>query len=247
MKKRGQAAAFIIIGIILLVVVGAFIAVKTEFLDDLFSKIATERKTVPQQVKPLQDFLDSCVKRTAEQAVQILALQGGYIELQQDSIPTTSFTPLGSTLEIIPNSGFATSVWFRERGNGIQDLNVPSKEKMELEIENYLERNFIFCVANLTEFDERGYETTANGIPKADVIIADRKISTKITFPINVKIESTDFLLEEHTAEFSSNLGLLHKTAKEILEAENKGFFLENKTIDMLVAYDQEIQIGRAS
>ena len=32
MKKRGQAAAFIIIGIILLVVVGAFIAVKTEFL-----------------------------------------------------------------------------------------------------------------------------------------------------------------------------------------------------------------------
>lgn len=241
MVKRGQAAAFIIIGLIILVVVIGFIAIKKGILQDLFEKIATERRTVPEQVKPLQDFLDSCVTKITKEGINTVALQGGYLNLAEDPIPTTPFTPLGTSLEIIPDSDLKTSVWFRERGNGIQELNIPKKQDVEKSIGDYIVNNFASCVSNLTQFEQQGFVATASAIPKAEVNLNDKKVSAIVTYPINVKILDTNFTLSQHVANIDSNLGILYNMAKEILEAENKDYFLENKTIDMLVAYDPEV------
>src|SRR3989338_9134826 len=111
MKKRGQAAAFIIIGLIVLIIVIGVIAVRKGFLQDLFEKISTERRTIPQQIRPVQDFLDSCVSQITKEGIAEIALHGGYTSFKEDIIPTTPFTPLGNSLEIIPNTDFRTAVW----------------------------------------------------------------------------------------------------------------------------------------
>src|SRR3989344_3432093 len=173
MRKRGQAAAFIIIGIILLIIVIGFITVKRGVLSDLFEKISGERRLVPQQVKPVQDFLDSCVSQLTLEGTDILAQQGGYIDLPLDPIPTTPFTPLGSNLEIIPNSGFRTSVWFREKGNGIQETNMPSIDDMENSLSDYVAINFVRCVNNLTTFAQQGYIVQASSFAAAKTEITE--------------------------------------------------------------------------
>ncbi len=241
MRKRGQAAAFIIIGLVLLIVVIGILAVKTSLLDDLFGRISGERRAIPQQVKPIQDFLDSCVTQVTKEAVDRVALQGGYLNLPQDPIPSTPFTPLGPSLEILEGSDLKTAVWFRERGNGIQELNIPTEQNIENGISEYLTENFAICVNNLTKFQEQGFLISANAIPETTVELSDNKVSTTVEFPINIKILDTNFTLSEHHADVDSNLGKLYQMAKEIVETENKEFFLENKTIDMLVAYDPEV------
>lgn len=241
MKKRGQAAAFIIIGLIFLILLITFIAVKRGFLSDLFEGVSNERINVPQQVKPLQGFLDSCVNGITNEAVTLIGLQGGYIDLEEDEIPTTPFTPLGKNLEIFADSDFRTSVWFRERGNGIQELAIPTRSFMEDEIRKHVERNFALCVYNLTSFEDQGYIISGNGVPKANVQIGDGKISSVVNFPLNIKIKDTDFVLSEHRADIDSNLGKLHNMAIQIMESENEEHFLEQKTLDILVAYDPEV------
>src|SRR3989338_5723658 len=195
MKKRGQAAAFIIIGIIILIIIIGIIVVKNDYLSELFDKISTERQTVPQQVRPLQDFLDSCVEQVTKEAISIASLQGGYIDLPRDPIPISDFTPLGTVLEIIPGSDLKTAVWFRERGNGIQELNVPTKKDIQDGISDYVEINFARCVNNLTEFEDKGYLASARGTPNAIVELEDSAVSTTVKFPINVKIADTNFSL----------------------------------------------------
>ncbi|MBI2148205.1 hypothetical protein HYU23_00845 [Candidatus Woesearchaeota archaeon] len=241
MRKRGQAAAFIIIGIIIIMVVISVISIRKGILTDLFEGIATERRAVPQQIRPLQDFLDSCVTSITKEAVSIAALQGGRIILEDDELPITQFTPLGRSLEIIPNSDLKTSVWFRERGNSLTELNVPTKTSIENEIGNYVAGNFGSCIFNLTSFEDQGYIISASGTPKANVELGEGKLSAVINFPLNVKIADTNFTLSQHRADIDSNLGKLYNMAKQILEKENKAYFLENKTIDTLVAYDPEI------
>jgi len=112
MEKRGQATAFIILGIIVLVVVFGVIAVKNDLFKNLFQKITQSRETIPLQVKPIEDSLSSCIHNVGSRAVQLVSLQGGYLDLPNDVMPSTEFSPLSSSLEIISGSGFETSVWF---------------------------------------------------------------------------------------------------------------------------------------
>src|SRR3989344_587488 len=123
MQKRGQVAAFIIIGIVILILVVGIVGVKKGIFTNLFQKIATTTKAVPQQIRPVQEFIDGCVNKVTTDGISLLAQQGGYITLPSDPIPSTPFTPLGPTLEIIPTSDFRTAVWYRERGNSIQETN----------------------------------------------------------------------------------------------------------------------------
>ena len=241
MEKRGQAAAFIIIGLIVLIIVIGVIAVRKGFLQDLFEKISTERRTIPQQIRPVQDFLDSCVSQITKEGIADVALHGGYLSFKEDTIPTTPFTPLGNSLEIIPNTDFRTAVWFRETGNGIQELNAPTKQDVENSIAEYVEDNFVVCVSNLTQFTTEGFTATARDSPKATIQISRDQVSSVVKFPMEVKVLDTNFSLEKHQATVESKLGKLYQMAIEIQNSENKGTFLENKTIDLLVAYDPEI------
>ncbi len=241
MEKKGQAAAFIIIGVIILIFVIVFMTVKTGFLRDLFEKISVERRAVPQQIKPLQEFIGRCVEQASKEGAEILGRQGGYISIQGDDIPITQFSPLGPSLEIIPSSGFRTAVWYRERGNGIQEIGMPSKQIMEEELADYISLNFAECLSNLTSFSEQGYLIEADAIPKTTARINERSIEASVEFPINVRILDTEFTLSEHGGEVDSNLWHLYNMAKEIMEKENNNNFLEEKTIDMLVAYNEEV------
>ncbi len=240
MLKRGQAAAFIIIGLVILAVLIGFMAIKKGSLSDLFSGITSERVNVPQQVKGIQNFLDSCVTGITNEGITQIGLQGGYVDLKDDDI-TTPFTPLGKSLEIIPDSNFKTAVWFRESGNGIQELNVPSTNDIEDELKKHVENEFSTCIFNLTSFEKEGYLFSADGVPKADVTLADSRVSVIVNFPINIKIGDTNFTLTQHSANIDSGLGKLFNVAKEIMQRENQDYFLENKTIDTLVAYDPEV------
>jgi len=241
MEKRGQATAFIILGIIVLVVVFGVIAVKNDLFKNLFQKITQSRETIPLQVKPIEDSLSSCIHNVGSRAVQLVSLQGGYLDLPNDVMPSTELSPLSSSLEIISGSGFETSVWFRERGNGIQELNVPTKNRIEQEISNYVDRNFESCISNLTYFNNKDYKLSFGGSPITKTSISDNDVDIVVDFPIDVSIQDNDFTLNDHHAVVNSKLGELYSMSSEMIDNLNTGYFLENQTINMLVAYNEEV------
>jgi len=240
MEKRGQATAFIIIGIVILVVIGGIVAVRQGYFGNLLEKIGLT-KGAPTELKPVQQFMSSCVSDIASHGINLVALQGGYINFPSDNIPTTPFTPLSESLEVIPGSDIRSSVWFREQGNGIQQLNIPSKTIIENEIADFVNENIGFCVNNLTAFESEGYEISNARNPRTVVSMNDNSVSVNVEMPLSIMRNGIEFSLDNFNADIDSSLGKTFNIAKNIFEEENNQLFFENRTIAMLVAYDEEV------
>ena len=240
MKKRGQVTAFIIIGLLILIVIAGVIIIKQEIVQKYFEKIKLTKR-LPEEIKPVQEFLDSCTAQVSKEGIELVASQGGYLNLPIDNIPTTSFTPIPATLEIIPGSDLKAPLWFRETPNGIPEINIPTKIDVEDSISKYVNRRFALCVNNLTTFTDQGYIFTAQRNPKTTTTLKEDKIVVSIDYPLEVQGKIANFSLGNYNADIDSGLGKLYNAAKEIMESENEGLFLENKTIDLLIAYDPEI------
>ena len=238
MKKKGQVTAFIVVGIIVLVVLIGFFSVRWAVEKGYFDNFIKGAKEKPLQVAPVSNFLNSCVKSLTEEATVIVGLQGGYIELPSDSIPTSDYVPVPTNLDILPNSDLKTNVWFRERGNGIQIARPPTKEKVEQEIQDYVNSNFVDCVSNLTVFTNQGYGIAIKDVPKTTTRLFKNKINSVVEFPLQVGISDETFELKNFNSEVDSELGGLYEQALKIFEKQNNDLFLEKKTLNMLVAYD---------
>ena len=240
MEKKGQVTAFIIIGLVLLILIGSIVAIKQGYLDATLEKLGFV-KTAPIQIESIQNFMSSCVSEIGKDGIENIALHGGYNRLETDGIPTTPFTPLQSNLEIIPGSDLKTAVWFRESGNGIQEFNIPSKQNIENELNFYVNERFIFCLQNLTSFSEQGFIMEASGTPETETTISNNRVNVDISYPIKITKDNTEFNLEKHSASIDSNLEELYETAIELINKENTDTFLENKTLAALIAYDPEV------
>jgi len=238
MEKRGQLTAIIIIGILALVTVAGVYTYRTYILKKEFEVQYEKHLKVPPQVEPVRKYMDECLNSVVEEGITLIGQQGGYIDLPRDTLPRTQFTPLGSSLEIFPNSDFKTALWFRETSNGIKTLNVPQIKDMEFALSGYVENNIGFCINNLTSFADQGFIFELAEAPSASVEITDKLVNVRLDYPIKIKFKDLDFDLENHFAKIDSNLGLLHNLAIQIMESENKDLFLEKQTIDYLAVYD---------
>ncbi|MEK6904032.1 MAG: hypothetical protein AABW87_00380 [Nanoarchaeota archaeon] len=230
-KKRGQVTTFVILGIIivaavLIVLYASRIGVEEE---------AGEEVSLPLQVREVHSYIASCVEKTANDALQIAGMQGGFIEIEDES-PRNLVNEFSSSLEVI-DGGSTAAYWFYEKSNGIKVSNVPSLEKIEREIEGYINDNLEKC-ADLETFEQQGYLFN-----KADVIsqvdIGAEKVIVSVNYPINVDLKGSQFRLEKFRVAVNSDFGRFYKIARAIYDIEDQELFLENKTLDFMVVYDE--------
>jgi len=242
MEKRGQITLFFIIGIILVIIVGIVLALNFTIWKGDLDATAQARQEIPEKIRPVAYQLDNCLSKISDDAVELLSIQGGYIDIPYDDIPTTEYTPVGRELYILPFTNLKTSVWFREKGNGVPETNIPAKSYMESELEAYINSQFITCLEDTENFMQEGYylTTTATTITtKAKIFDGLVKIET--AFPITVTFEDANALLTKYTATVEFPLGRLYKVALDIIKNEMNAYTIENKVIDTLIAYDPEI------
>lgn len=227
---------FVVIGIVLLIVILIVLAVKEFVLKSDIENQLSKHKDVPLEVLPIVESVDSCLQGLSEEAINIIGLQGGYITLPQETIPTSPYSPLSRNLEILPN--LETALWFRERSNGEQILEIPTKESMQAEIANYINENSIKCLNNLTYFVDQEYSISQTASSISLVEIYDENVLIRLSVPLEVTYKGAIFPVDTFFAEIHSNLGKLYNTANEIANHEVNYYFLENMTLDMLIAYD---------
>ncbi|MBS3159226.1 hypothetical protein J4436_00390 [Candidatus Woesearchaeota archaeon] len=236
MEKRGQVMMFVIIGIVILIIAITVFFIQRYILKSDLERELAEHRNVPLEVLPLVESTDSCLQTIIQEAVDIVGLQGGYIDLLEEDIPTSSFSPLTKNLEILPS--LKTPLWFRETPNGIQKTEVPSLEDIETNIEVYINENSQRCFNNLSYYSQFGYTIVQNKAPLSTIEIYDKNILMRVITPIEISYKEQIYPLSTFLVEMKSNLGLLYDVANEIINTEIDEYFLENMTIDMLIAYD---------
>ena len=225
LNSKGQATIFIIM---------ALIIVLAGVLYFFYSRVALEKEidVVPAEVAPVKLFVDNCVKSAAEQGLEEIGLRGGYTVL-----PSQIANDPRAYLSTFVN-GFKLPYWWHD---GIE--SVPTEEFVKQQLSLYISSEIKNCVSKFESLAGR-FEVTELKAPSVEVNFNDNDVSVKVNYPL--EIVSKDGKVKQLLQKFDYTAPIRFKKvfelATEIMERENKDFFLEKKTID-LISMDSEIPI----
>src|SRR3989344_52641 len=200
---RGQATLFIVIGIIIVAIVGLSLYVSKR---DIIENVFTATK-IPEEVKEIDNFVRACIVEVGSEGLNILGLQGGYINIPESEIPNI-LNPFSNRLSVLP--GIDVAYWFYEKSNRIQENQVPSLEIMEEELNRYLEVNLPGCIRDFNDFS---YDIDFGEI-NVDTRIRD-DVEFEVDFPLVISIEDSVSRINEFIVSVDSSLKELYDIAVE--------------------------------
>ncbi len=236
MKKRGQVTIFIVLGIVILVVFGFLFFVRGNVNEASFEE-EMNSLTVPKEIESVKLYFDNCVEDLVDEGLTTIGEQGGYINLPKDIMFRSYTNPFSNSLEIY--DGLKVAYWYYESANGIEMNQVPSLENIEVELENYINDNFKECYYNIYSFEQEGYEFSLPSLVNSDVKINTNNIQVSVNALVSVNHKDVNANIEKHMILVDSKFGDMYDSAVSIMNKENEEMFLEEKTIDMMVVYDE--------
>jgi hypothetical protein len=220
--RRGQVAVFVIIALVIFVgLVGYFI-----FRGSLGDS------EVPQEFQGVYQNYLSCIEEQAKSGLDIAGTQGGRIQnLGYES--GSEFAPTGNQLNFL---GWGVGYWYYITGNGLVKEQVPSRNEIEQELENYIELNIQNC--GFDEFYSRGFNLDF-GEADVDVNILEEEVNLVVNQDLVIENDDSGNSARKssHEVSFGSEFGRFYDTALGIYEKQKEEGFLEDYGIDVLRLY----------
>lgn len=224
-KKRAQVTIFIIIGIILLlsaVFVGYLVYRQT-------AKPVEEAIIVPEDVKPVHEFITSCLYQTSKRGVGLMGQQGGFIY-----VPAIITNTYEASIHLDPNDVFVIPFWYFEGED-----RTPSLDFMQKELQRYVYEHLNDCLADLESF--RGqYEIVEKDDYFPSVNIAEEEVIVSMKWPLQLTTLERTTLIEDYVVRLPVKLKQAHTVASKVMKFENEAVFFENFTVNSMSA-DTEI------
>ena len=78
-NKKSQVTLFIILGIVILSIFSLIFYLVNYTSKEKFGEKSEEAGKTSAELKPIEEYIKSCLKETAEQGLLLLGKQGGYI------------------------------------------------------------------------------------------------------------------------------------------------------------------------
>jgi hypothetical protein len=222
--KKASIKAQVTVFIILAIVIVAGIGLVYVFRENLF------KTSVPQEFEPVYSYYLSCIGEETRTGASILGETGGYIESPEFS-PGSAYMPFSSHLNFL---GFGVPYWYYISGNGIAKEQVPSKEKMQEQLNNYVENRIFEC--DFSQFNEKGFEVIL-GDAEISSSINEKSILVDVKQNLHLKYGDSSFTVKQSSVETSSNLGKFYALSKKIYSNQKETMFLENYGVDILRLY----------
>ncbi len=199
MSKRGQVTIFLVVGIIILLLAALFFYLFGQMKEaplQVEEKEAFESLGVRGQI---QSYVESCMRKTADPSIYLLAIQGGVIYPEEDS------------KILLTDYGIVNYAWI----NGLKGI---SREKMEKDLGLYLEEYLDFCLDNFDSFFTRNIIVEPDyGEMKAEFKIQDNFIDIQLNLPLKITLPDGDELeVETFSSRLESRLGMMLKAVEEL-------------------------------
>ena len=223
-NSKSQAAIFIVISLVVIL---------TGILYFFYQRQAVEKQVevVQPEVVPVKLYVEDCIKSAAQDGLERIGLSGGYINppININNDPRTYLTTF-------PAGGFKIPYWWHE---GIE--SVPTEDFMRQQLESHIKSELKNCINKFEPFAGR-FEINELKEPIADVQFDEDDVSVKLKYPLEVIAKEGNFkaLVEKFSYILPIRFKKVYELAKLIMEMENKDYFLERKTID-LISMDTEI------
>lgn len=196
-KKRGQVTVFIIVGIILLFSTALIVYIRSRAVEEIpAAQVPAAISEVPAELQPLRDYVESCLRQTATDALTAIGAHGGYLGTTLDqaleySLPTFTFTSLG--LNPTEDDGITVSpdwqvpYWFFMKSQNTCQADcefstslIPPLEgrqgvstvSIERQMNQYIAKQVIACLNDFAPFRAQGFAITPTATAAASAASA---------------------------------------------------------------------------
>ena len=220
LNKKAQITVFIIIAIIIVVGIGLYFVLK----GDLF------QTKLPAELEPIYSYYLSCIEGDVGDGTLILGEQAGYIQ-QPEFSPGSTYMPFSSQLDFL---GIGVPYWYYISGNGIVREQIPSKAKMQSQLNDFLEERLLEC--DFSQFEEKGFSISL-GEAQVESVIDEINVEVNVEQDLSLSNGEITWSGESHNVEINSNLGKFYDLAKKIYENQKDSMFLERYGLDTLRLY----------
>lgn len=195
LKKRGQVTIFVIIAILIVAGILLFFYVQ--------NKSSSLIPSIPTDAQPIYNFVQDCLKETAENSLIRIGEQGGYFLIfDEPSIEAR-----------IP--------YYIYEGKNL----MPPKEKIEVQISGFVKQELSYCILNFKDF-QRQYNISHN-LREVKTKIVNNGISISLDYPINLNKEDSSISLNDFNIVLPLDLNkelLVSRAITENILAEKEGF-----------------------
>ena len=231
----GQVTIYAILGILIIfAVVGVFI-LKDYVLKSEFER-ESERFKIAKDFIPIYNSYKDCVGEITKDGIEILASQGGYIDIPKYEYAVNPLIPFSNKLDMFKDGNLEVAYWFYETGTGIQTEKIPSINEMQESLGNYINKNLYLCTLNFTGYQGYGINDFNNF--DTIVVINDNKVFVDVLSNFNVDYKGVNQRFDDLKISMDSSLGYLYSKAVELHNKEKQENYFEEKAIDQLVIYD---------
>ncbi len=218
LNKKSQVTLFIIIGIILLLTLGIVIYIQE-------SRVYVEPELIEPDLMPVKNYVEDCIAITGENAIGILGMQGGYIE-----IPKEISEEKYAYISVDKTGFFKIPFWYY---NGLS--RIPSVEFMENEISDYVTKNIEECINEFIDF-ENIFDIKEMEKLDTKTSIQERSVLVEIDYPIKIKDKGKGKV--SYVRKFSTEIPVRVKQAYDlgvkIMQQENNELYFEDITLDLM-------------
>jgi hypothetical protein len=217
-SEKAQVSVFIIIAIV--IVAGVLVYF-------LISEGVIFQAGMPKEVEPVYSYYLDCIGEIAYEGSLIMGSQGGYIDVPEFE-PGSEYMPFSSQLSFF---GIGIPYWYYISGNGIVKGQMPSKKKMQEQLNDYVEERIGLC--DFSGFADSGFEVAFENL-EVKTTIRNKEILVEIEQDLEINFGETSFRRDSHSSKIDSYLGEFYNLAQKIYSHQEDSMFLENYGVDIL-------------
>ena len=247
MLKRGgrkaQITLFVIIGLIIVLV---FLFIYFLFIKKSAVPEEFKTETIPEEFKPVREYVEACVHKIGVEAVKRMGAHGGYIDpLDYELTPITlRFSSVNPTrYELVSLSGDsagAVPYYLYVPGDsgylnyGLGSL-APTIESMQYQMNVYISRELPGCVGEFASLEEQGFDISADNIGIiTNSLIREEMFEFQVTYPLNVTKSSLKSKITKHQDTLRFPFKKYYELAISVMAAELLTQYLESFTNSLI-------------
>ncbi len=225
--KKGQVTIFIILGILLLLALTLVIFFRKEIITFRPEEI------IPTEKGKVENFITSCIEQSGDEALRLVGLQAGYINVPSDILNDNTARLQISPMHVVP-------YW----AHG-QAVRIPSLQDIKWEIDRYLEKHVRECLFSLEPFQET-YDLIEKSDLTADTEIVESKVIFNLHWDVEIRSKGGEIITEviDHLAESPVKLRDVYTVARTIVEKELDTLKLEDITQDLIALEHPDVPVA---
>jgi hypothetical protein len=191
-----------------------------------------ENDFIPEDIKPIHEFITQCLSDSTALAMQRIGETGGYVD-----IPMQISTNPSAYLNYAPH--IRNPYWWHD---GIEAI--PTLEFIAGEAQRDAQRRVEGCLDNLSIFIGQ-YSVQMLSSPRVEIFFGD--VDTTSTLHYALALQTSNNATRHEIDQFKTVLPIqfkrIHNLSATILEKANKEFFFEKKALDLMSMAPSEIPI----